>query len=82
MSSPADPNLQLDPSIHGQSSNPQYVTISAEDIKRIAVAVREAIKDSFRDERFNMIEEKTKPLRNQIEQLKREKTNLRKGSRG
>uniref|UniRef100_K1R2B6 Uncharacterized protein n=1 Tax=Magallana gigas TaxID=29159 RepID=K1R2B6_MAGGI len=38
MSTPADPNLQLDPSTHGQSSHPQYVTISADDIKRIAEA--------------------------------------------
>lgn len=67
MSTPADPNFQLDPSIHGQSSHPQYATISADDIKRIAEAVREAFKDSLRDEISNMIEEKTEPLRNQIE---------------
>lgn len=55
MSTPADPNLQLDPSTHGQSSHPQYVTISADDIKRIAEAVREAIKDSLRDEISNRL---------------------------
>lgn len=78
MSTPADPNLQLDPSTHGQSSHPQYVTISADDIKRIAEAVREAIKDSLRDEISNMIEEKTEPLRNEIEQLQRDNMNLRR----
>lgn len=49
MSTPADPNFTLDASNHGQSSHPQHVTISADDIKRIAEAVREAIKDSLRD---------------------------------
>lgn len=69
ISTPADPNFRLDPSIHGQSSHPQHVTISADDIKRIAEAVRKANKYSLRDEISNMIEEKTEPLRNQIEQL-------------
>lgn len=73
MSTPADPNFQLDPSTHGQSHHPQYVTISADDIKRIAEVVREAIKDYLRDEISNMIEEKTEPLQNQIKNFK-EKT--------
>lgn len=61
---------------------PQYVVapmgISPEDIKKIAEAVRDAIKDSLREEFSKIVDEKVTPLKAQIHKLQTDNDDLRR----
>ena len=74
-----DPRLQT---FH-PGFQPQYVlnaplTLSSEDIQRIADAVREGIRESFREEVSQMIDEKLAPVHQEMEQLRADNNDLRR----
>ena len=54
------------------------MSISPDDIQRIAVAVRDAVKESLREEFSAIIEEKIAPLHTEINALRTENNDLRR----
>jgi hypothetical protein len=74
--------ITCNPAFH-PNTQPQYVvsapvSISPDDIQRIAVAVRDAVKESLREEFSAIIEEKIAPLHKEINTLKTENNDLRR----
>jgi hypothetical protein len=72
--------ITCNPAFH-PNTQPQYVvsapmSISPDDIQRIAVAVRDAIKESLREEFSAIIEEKIAPLHTEINALRTYEGNL------
>lgn len=70
----ADPNQQ---GFHHQYVFSSPVTISAEDIQKIAEAVRVVVRESLREEMSQMIAEKVKPLCIQVDKLRDENKQLK-----
>lgn len=70
--------MALHPNVQSQYVVSASITTSPEDVQKIAAAVRDAVKESLREEFSNIIEEKIAPLHTEIETLKTENNDLRR----